>query len=326
MYKPWIDYCFKTATLAALTLFLPVVYIKGGDSSFLLLTGAVACGVMLVLYNIIFFRRRRILNAPVQRKEEGRIRPRNLDAGGNKNLRSVQVSPAILEKIKIGRNYYYGIGLPKDFRLAFNYLFDGAFAGDAEAQMLVGKMFLYGQGVGRNMSNAITWLEVASFQGSIEAQYQLGKIYAEAADNKIAQIKAYYFLGKASQGGSAEAGSRLKDLIKRHPLSTSIRDISDESFFDIEHNPFIRAICIDQLTHEPVPSYTVEDVKKCFRFFELEPTGDLDRVHHRYMSYMIKYHPDRNGKKRDYTKKILMVRRAYDILEHFITSRQKKSS
>ncbi len=325
MNKLWIDYCFKNLTLAVLTVFLPVVYIKGGDSSILLLIGGLTCGVMLVLYNIIFFRRLWLAERRIPRAA-GRIRPRSQDAGGNKNLRSVQVSSTIIEKIKIGKNYYFGIGLPKDFKIAFNYLFDGAFAGDAEAQMLIGKMFLYGQGVGRNLSNAITWLEVASFQGSVEAQYQLGKIYAESADNRVFQVKAYYFLGKAAEGGSREASMRLKDLVKRHPLESSLKEISDETFYDIEHNPFIRAICIDQLAHEPVPQYTSEDVRKCFKFFELAPTGDLDKVHQRYMSYMIKFHPDRNGARKDYAKKILMVRKAYDILEHFITSKQKKTS
>ncbi|MBQ8707387.1 MAG: hypothetical protein IJ523_04815 [Succinivibrionaceae bacterium] len=325
MNKSLIDYALKSMTLLTLSVFLLVVYIRSSEASWLLLVGSAASGSMLILYGVFYFNRRRLMAQAERKKPVGRIRPRNQKTDSNQSLRAVQVSGGELEKIRIGKDYYYGRGLPKDFTVAFNYLFDGAMAGDAEAQMLVGRMFQYGQGVGQNTAHAITWLEAAAFQGNTEAGYQLGKIYSQNPENATLLLKSYYFLQNAAGRGHQEAAIRLKELGKKHPLPAPLKGISDESFFDVEHNPFIRAICIDQLEHEPVPHYTADDVKKCFRFFDLSPTADLDKVHHQYMALMIRYHPDLRNDAAS-RKKILMVRRAYDILEHYITTHHKKES
>ncbi len=328
MTKSLIDYLIKTFTLILLTMFMLVFYLRDKEHSVLLLIGTIGCGVMAVLYSIFYFKRRRLPATDANAKRDlGHIKPRNF-SDGNQNIRAVQVSNSILEKITIGKNYYYGKGLPKDFSVAFNYLFDGAYAGDSEAQMLVGRMFQYGQGVSQNLTNAITWLEAASFQGNREAEYQLGRIYAQQYETKedpVILVKAHYFLQTAANQGSSEAHLRLREFSKKHPLTTPLNQVSAESFFDIEHNPFIRAICIDQLNHEPVPQYTIDDVKKCFKFFGLKPTMDLDRIHHQYMSFMIKCHPDRTGGKVS-SRQILVVRRAYDILEHYISTRKNADS
>lgn len=321
MNKSVVDFIVKELTLLTIFAYLTWIYIAGRDSAYILV-GAVTAGVFLAFYSFLGYRRFHHPEPPAKKNDRGHIRPRVPREDGNSSLRSVQVSRSVLDKIRIGKDYYYGRGLPKDFNLAFNFLFDGALAGDAEAQMLVGKMFQYGQGVGQNLSNAITWLEAASFQGNTEAEYHLGRIFAQDTDNGVSLLKAHYFLQNAASRGNGEAAVRLKELRKRHPLKAPITNLDAENFFE-EHNPFIRAICADQLEHEPVPQYTMDDVKKCFKFFGISPTLDLDKVHHQYMSFMIKCHPDRRGG-RTSSKKILMVRRAYDILEHYILSRQEK--
>ncbi len=314
MSKITIDYIVKTATLLLLALFLFALYVHGSPSSFLYLIAGAVATAMLALYNVMFFSESK-LKGNTKLTSDGPFKPRKTEVSNHK-LQAVQISHDDLEKIVIGKNYYLGKGLPKDFEKAFAYLFDGAIAGNAEAQMMVGKMFLFGQGVNQNTINACTWLEAASFQGNVEAEYLLGRIYSKNEDDKISMVKAFYFLQRAASQGNNEAKIRLRELSKNQHLTTSLNKVPDEVFFDVEHNPFIQMFS-DQGREPRTPRYTSADVKKAFNLFDLAPTMDLEHIHKIYLGMMLKLHPDHNHNASS-AKKILAVRQAYDILEHFV--------
>lgn len=317
MSKITIDYIVKTASLLLLALFLFALYIHSSASGFMyLLAGGVAVA-MLALYNVMYFS-----HSSVSRKKpaSGHIKPRKSDTV-NHSLKPIQVSAEDQEKINIGKNYYFGRGLPKDFEKAFAYLFDGALSGSAEAQMLVGKMFLFGQGVRQNAANACTWLEASSFQGNVEAEYLLGRFYSNRDDDKVSMVKAFYFLQRAASMGNEEARIRLREISKNQHLTGSLNKVPDEVFFDIDHNPFIQVFS-SQKSRQIAPRYSSPDVKKAFELLGLAPTNDLEQIHRKYLSLMLKLHPDRNTRNSS-AKNILAVRQAYDILENFINSSRK---
>jgi TPR repeat protein len=72
--------------------------------------------------------------------------------------------------------YYYGDGVPKDYKESVKWLRKSAEQGDAGAQFSLAGMYYKGQGVSKNYKEATKWCKKAAEQG-LEAAIKKLKEY-----------------------------------------------------------------------------------------------------------------------------------------------------
>ena len=72
-----------------------------------------------------------------------------------------------------GNKFYYGQGVPQDYKEAFKWYRLAAEQGHAQAQCDLGEMYYEGEGVPHDYAEAIKWWKLAAEQGHEEAQYNL---------------------------------------------------------------------------------------------------------------------------------------------------------
>ncbi len=72
--------------------------------------------------------------------------------------------------LNLGYLYYYGYGVPQDFRRAFEWNLCAAQGGLAEGQYQVAQAYWNGEGVSANRTEAIKWWQQAATQGYKPAQ------------------------------------------------------------------------------------------------------------------------------------------------------------
>ena len=70
----------------------------------------------------------------------------------------------------IGRHYYFGKGVPQDFKEALRWFKRAAKQGDADAEHAVGEIYEKGLGVTKNLKTAVKWYRLASKQGKDHAK------------------------------------------------------------------------------------------------------------------------------------------------------------
>ena len=76
----------------------------------------------------------------------------------------------------IGKLYYKGKGIEKDYKKAFEYLKKAAEQGHVDAQYCVGVCYAGGVGVEKDLNKAIEYLKKAADQGSDAAKETLKKL------------------------------------------------------------------------------------------------------------------------------------------------------
>jgi len=74
-------------------------------------------------------------------------------------------------------------------------------AGDSEAQFMLGKLYYYGFGIGRNYMEAIKWLRAAAGQGHASAQFLLGEAYEKGRGLKRDYMQAAEWYQRAAFQG-----------------------------------------------------------------------------------------------------------------------------
>ena len=82
-------------------------------------------------------------------------------------------SAEIEELYQTGQKYYWGRGVPQDYKKACEYYLRAAEQGHAEAQYSLGLCYRYGQGVAKDPQKAREWFEKAAAQGHKGARSQL---------------------------------------------------------------------------------------------------------------------------------------------------------
>ena len=82
----------------------------------------------------------------------------------------------------VGKCYYYGKGVARDFTKALKYLLLSAkeedclfFPPDIEAAFLIGESYYYHRGTKQDISSALFWLKYAAYYGSVEAKSMLDR-------------------------------------------------------------------------------------------------------------------------------------------------------
>ncbi len=78
-----------------------------------------------------------------------------------------------------GGMYLKGLGVNKDFKMAFKFLHEAAKNGksSAESEQVLAQAFLLGSVVPKNYEKAIQWYNLAAANGNKEAQNELGFMY-----------------------------------------------------------------------------------------------------------------------------------------------------
>ena len=111
----------------------------------------------------------------------------------------------------IGKLYYKGKGIEKDYKKAFEYLKKAAEQGHTMAQNALGKCFLKGD-VEADFGKAFEYFKRAADQGYAYAQYNLGVCYIEGFGvEKADQRKAVEYWEKAANQGLDAAKEALKN-------------------------------------------------------------------------------------------------------------------
>ncbi len=82
-------------------------------------------------------------------------------------------------QVALGRLYYAGDGVQKDFIEAGKWFREAAEQGNAKAQYLLGMLYYQGEGVAQDYAEALGWFRKSADQGDDEAQCYLGLAYAK---------------------------------------------------------------------------------------------------------------------------------------------------
>lgn len=112
----------------------------------------------------------------------------------------------------LGGMYYFGQGVPQDYREAAKWTRLAAEQGHATAQERLGHMYREGQGVPENYYEAGKWLRMAveghrkaAEQGHAEAQYNLGRMYHDGEGVPQNDLEVAKWFRLAAEQGAPSA-------------------------------------------------------------------------------------------------------------------------
>jgi hypothetical protein len=102
-----------------------------------------------------------------------------------------------------GGMYFKGQGTAVDYKKAFEMLYTAAKNGKStvESQKVIGQSFLLGRGVPKSYTDALRWYRMASENGDSDAQNELAFIYAVGNGVEQDHVKAYKLFEEAALGG-----------------------------------------------------------------------------------------------------------------------------
>ncbi len=118
-------------------------------------------------------------------------------------------SSKIWAKRELGRIYFNGYGVTKNYSKAKQYYEEASDGGNIDAKANLGYMYLYGEGVTKNYSKAKQYLEEASHGGEIYAKNNLGHMYLHGYGVAKNYSKAKQYIEEASDGGHIVAKREL---------------------------------------------------------------------------------------------------------------------
>lgn len=111
----------------------------------------------------------------------------------------------------LGECYYNGLGTAQNYEAAAKYYTLAAVSGYAEAQTALGECYASGMGVPKDSGKAIQWWMKAAGQGDAQAQAALGYCYYGGYGVAQSYKKAFEWFLKAAAQGLAEAQYGLAD-------------------------------------------------------------------------------------------------------------------
>jgi hypothetical protein len=101
----------------------------------------------------------------------------------------------------LGGLYHFGQGVPQDSAQAFAWVKKAADQGHTDAEFFISTCYSEGWGVPKDDEQGIVWLRKAAEQGHFNSQFMLGRAY-QAGDVGVPQdfVEAYYWLDLAASG------------------------------------------------------------------------------------------------------------------------------
>ena len=117
-------------------------------------------------------------------------------------------------QFNLGRCYYNGQGVVKNYSEAVNWYRKSAEQGDGKAQCNLGVCYLSGTGVTKDAAEAVKWLRKAAEQGIAAAENGLGGCYGEGEGVLKDYVEADKWFNLASAQGYELAKTNLLEVEK----------------------------------------------------------------------------------------------------------------
>ena len=137
----------------------------------------------------------------------------------------------------MGRMYYYD----GDYAEAFPLFEKAAEQGNAEAQYSLGRCYYNGEGVGKDFTKGVYWYGKAAEQGHAEAQYNLGKCYYYGEGVNKDHAKAVYWFDKAAEQGDVEAQYNLGNCYYNGEGVSEDRQKATDLFYEAARHGYVLA-------------------------------------------------------------------------------------
>ena len=93
---------------------------------------------------------------------------------------------------EVGRCFYFGIGVERDFAEAVKWLLRAAEGNNASAERLLAWCYLSGEGVRSDLPEFLRWYERATGHGDLEAQARLGDLLVEGKGVLTTSTEAWH--------------------------------------------------------------------------------------------------------------------------------------
>ena len=127
---------------------------------------------------------------------------------------NMKTSDNCYSNLEVGKKYYHGSGVEKNYSKAAEIFRRLAELGDADAQNYLGFMYENGQGVKQDYVKAAEWFRKAADQGYALAQYNLAIMYVFGNGVEHDDVKAAELYEKAARQGNASAQNNLALLYR----------------------------------------------------------------------------------------------------------------
>ena len=114
-----------------------------------------------------------------------------------------------IAQYNLGVKYYFGEGVPQDYKEAVKWFTKAAEQGDAKAQYNLGNKYRKGEGVPQDYKEAVKWFTKAAEQGDADAQSNLGGMYLFGNGVIEDYVTAYAWLSVAKANGNANSAKAL---------------------------------------------------------------------------------------------------------------------
>ena len=112
---------------------------------------------------------------------------------------------------ELGVMYYFGDGVPQDYKEAFKWYSKSAAQGTAAAQGALATLYYHGEGVSRDYKEAMKWYSKSAEQGYAKAQVMLGYMYYHSEGAQQDYVLAHMWFNLAAVQGSVYA-SEFMDI------------------------------------------------------------------------------------------------------------------
>ncbi|MEW8403997.1 MAG: tetratricopeptide repeat-containing serine protease family protein [Candidatus Thiodiazotropha taylori] len=112
----------------------------------------------------------------------------------------------------LGRMYYQGKGVKKDYEKAYTYASRAAEDGDQLAQYLLGVMYKEGRGVKKSIKKSNRWLKRSALQGNSDAQKALGVNFFFGNGVSIDYVESYKWINLANSSDKYDFRETLNKI------------------------------------------------------------------------------------------------------------------
>lgn len=125
-----------------------------------------------------------------------------------KRLHILAESGDVQAQFELGRRYFKGEDIDKDWNEAVKWLEKAAINNHIEAQLYMGEQYLFGFAVKEDYKKAYKWMKLSAEGGNMDAQFQLGNMYQSGNGVRKNIEEAYKWYTLAAQKGDIEAQYR----------------------------------------------------------------------------------------------------------------------
>ncbi|TYB30471.1 MAG: sel1 repeat family protein [Candidatus Mcinerneyibacterium aminivorans] len=122
----------------------------------------------------------------------------------------------------LGKLYYYGKGVPEDYKKAAYWFEKSADWGNAESQLYTGHIYYNGMGVTKNIYKAFKYFREAAYNGEGEAQGKVGLMYLHGIGVEKNKEEARYWFKQCLENTNTSKTMKIniKELWNKYNLGS----------------------------------------------------------------------------------------------------------